>query len=78
MDARCQYLKVLQERYFMTKSKKEKSSILDEVLREHSSKQKVCHQEDKLIVSLITQEEEKKAGLRWPCKDSPGKGLGNI
>ncbi|MEA1964157.1 MAG: ISNCY family transposase [Candidatus Aerophobetes bacterium] len=30
MDARNQYLKVLQERYFMAKSKKEKSSILEE------------------------------------------------
>ncbi len=30
MSARCQYLKVLKERYFLTKSKKEKSSILDE------------------------------------------------
>ena len=30
MDARNQYLKVLQDKYFMTKSKKEKSSILDE------------------------------------------------
>ena len=30
MDARNQYLKVLQERYFVAKSKKEKSTILDE------------------------------------------------
>jgi len=30
MSARNQYLKVLQERYFMAKSRKEKSSILDE------------------------------------------------
>ncbi len=30
MDARRQYLKVLQERYFMAKSRKDKSSILDE------------------------------------------------
>jgi hypothetical protein len=33
MDARSQYLKVLQERYFMAKLKKEKSSILDEYCR---------------------------------------------
>jgi len=33
MDARRQYLKVLQERYFMAKSKKDKSSILDEYSR---------------------------------------------
>ena len=30
MNARNQYLKVLQERYFMAKSRKEKSAILDE------------------------------------------------
>ena len=30
MDARRQYLKVVQERYFMAKSRKDKSSILDE------------------------------------------------
>ena len=33
MDARRQYLKVLQERYFMAKSRKDKSSILDEYSR---------------------------------------------
>jgi len=33
MDARRQYLKVLQERYFMAKSRKDKSSILDEYTR---------------------------------------------
>lgn len=33
MNARRQYLKVLQERYFMAKSRKDKSSILDEYLR---------------------------------------------
>ncbi len=33
MDARRQYLKVLQERYFMAKSRKDKSSILDEYLK---------------------------------------------
>lgn len=33
MDARGQYLKVLQERYFMAKSRKDKSSILDEYTR---------------------------------------------
>ena len=33
MDERRQYLKVLQERYFMAKSRKDKSSILDEYLR---------------------------------------------
>ena len=30
MDARNQYLKVLQEKYFMAKPKKEKTSILNE------------------------------------------------
>lgn len=33
MNARRQYLKVLQERYFMAKSRKDKSSILDEYLK---------------------------------------------
>ena len=33
MDAKRQYLKVLQERYFMAKSRKDKSSILDEYSR---------------------------------------------
>ncbi len=33
MDARRQYLKVLQERYFMAKSRKEESLILDEYCR---------------------------------------------
>ena len=33
MDARRQYLKVLQKRYFMAKSRKDKSSILDEYSR---------------------------------------------
>jgi len=33
MDARRQYLKVLQERYFMAKSRRDKSSILDEYSR---------------------------------------------
>ncbi len=33
MDAKNQYLKVLQKRYFMANSKKEKSSILNEYCR---------------------------------------------
>ena len=46
MDARNQYLKVLQEKYFMTKSKKERSSILDEYSRN-------THQNRKYVIRKI-------------------------
>ena len=46
MDARNQYLKVLQERYFMAKSRKEKSSILDEYCRN-------THQNRKYVIRKI-------------------------
>ena len=46
MDARNQYLKVLQEKYFMTKSRKGKSSILDEYCRN-------THQNRKYVIRKI-------------------------
>jgi len=46
MHSRNQYLKRLQERYFMTRSKKEKSSILDEYLRN-------THQNRKYVIRKI-------------------------
>lgn len=46
MDARSQYLKVLQGNYFMTKSKKKKSSILDEYCRN-------THQNRKYVIRKV-------------------------
>jgi len=46
MYSRNQYLKALQERYFMAKSRKEKSSILDEYLRN-------THQDRKYVIRKI-------------------------
>jgi hypothetical protein len=46
MDARNQYLKVLQEKYFMVKSRKKKSSILDEYCRN-------THQNRKYVIRKI-------------------------
>jgi len=46
MSARNQYLKVLQERYFMAKSRKEKSSILDEYCKN-------THQNRKYVIRKI-------------------------
>jgi len=46
MDARNQYLKVLQEKYFMAKTKKEKSSILNEYCRN-------THQNRKYVIGRI-------------------------
>ena len=46
MSARNQYLKELQERYFQTRSKKEKSSILDEYCRN-------THQNRKYVIRKI-------------------------
>ena len=46
MDAERQYLKVVQERYFMTKSRKDKSSILDEYSRN-------THQNRKYVIRRI-------------------------
>ena len=40
MNAKNQYLQVLQDRYFMAKSKKEKSSILNEYCRNTGQKRK--------------------------------------
>ena len=48
MDARRQYLKVLQERYFMAKSRKDKSSILDEYSRNTHQNRK--REQQKLIL----------------------------
>ena len=42
MNARNQYLKVLQERYFVAKSKKEKSTILDEYCKNTGLYVKTC------------------------------------
>jgi len=46
MHSKNQYLKRLQERYFMTKSKKERSSILDEYCRN-------THQNRKYVIRKI-------------------------
>ncbi|MEA1964877.1 MAG: hypothetical protein U9O41_07105, partial [Candidatus Aerophobetes bacterium] len=46
MNARNQYLKDLQKRYFMAKSRKEKSSILDEYCRN-------THQDRKHVIRKI-------------------------
>jgi len=46
MHSRNQYLKALQERYFMAKSRKEKSSILDEYCRN-------THQDRKHVIRKI-------------------------
>ena len=46
MDAKRQYLKVLQERYFMAKSRKDKSSILDEYCKN-------THQNRKYVIRRI-------------------------
>ncbi len=46
MRSRNQYLKELQQRYFMSRSRKEKSSILDEYCRN-------THQNRKYVISKI-------------------------
>jgi len=46
MHSRNQYLKTLQQRYFQARSKKEKSSILDEYCRN-------THQNRKYVISKI-------------------------
>jgi len=57
MDARNQYLKVLQERYFMAKSKKEKSTILDEYCKNTGQNRKYVIRK---INSLFSQNPKRK------------------
>ena len=53
MDARRQYLKVLQERYFMAKSRKDKSSILDEYCKNTHQNRKYVIREIRSSISLV-------------------------
>ncbi|MEA1965395.1 MAG: hypothetical protein U9O41_09805, partial [Candidatus Aerophobetes bacterium] len=52
MDARNQYLKVLQERYLMAKSRKEKSSILDEYCKNTGQNRKYTIRKIRLSLPL--------------------------
>ena len=53
MNARNQYLKVLQEKYFMAKSRKEKSSILDEYCGNTGQNRKHVIRKIRSRVSLV-------------------------
>jgi len=53
MDARNQYLKVLQEKYFMAKSRKEKSSILDEYCSNTHQNRKYVTRKIRSCISLV-------------------------
>ena len=53
MDARNQYLKVLQEKYFMAKSRKEKSSILDEYCSNTHQNRKYVTRKIRSSISLV-------------------------
>lgn len=58
MEARNQYLKVLQERYFKATSKKDKSSILDEYCRNTDQNRKYVVR--KMRSFSLTSKERKK------------------
>lgn len=60
MDARNQYLNVLQERYFMAKSRKEKSSILDKYLRNPHQNRKYVGRKNPPIPSLPRKRKRKR------------------
>jgi len=66
MNARRQYLKVLQEKYFRIKSKKEKSSILDEYCKNTGQNRKYVIRR---IGSSLSLEPKKKK--RTPIYDGP-------
>jgi len=53
MNARNQYLKVLQERYFMATSRKEKSSILDEYCGNTGQNRKCVIRKLRSRISLV-------------------------
>jgi len=53
MNARNQYLKVLQEKYFMTRSRKDKSSILDEYCGNTSQNRKYVIRKLSSPISLV-------------------------
>ncbi len=55
MDARNQYLKVLQGKYFMVKSKKERSSILDEYCGNTGQNRKYVIRKIKSSISLTAR-----------------------
>ena len=79
MNARNQYLKVLQERYFMAKSRKEKSSILDEYCGNTGQNRKYVIRKINSSISLAAKRRGGKIGnLRWPCSGSFSKSLGHI
>ena len=60
MDARNQYLKVLQERYFMAKSKKEKSTILDEYCKNTGQNRKYVIRKIRSRISLKPKKKKRK------------------
>ena len=78
MNARNQYLKVLQQRYFMVKSKKEKSKILDQYCENTEQNRKYVIRKINSSFSLKPKKKEEKKNLRWLCENSSGEGLGDI
>jgi len=79
MNARNQYLKVLQERYFMAKSRKEKSAILNEYCKNTGQNRKYVIRKIRSPISLqVKRRGGKKGHLRWPCQSSPSEDLGYI
>lgn len=60
MNARKQYLKVLQEKYFMAKSRKDKSSILDEYCRNTEQNRKYVIRKIRFSISPAPKKRVKK------------------
>jgi len=79
MHSKNQYLKELQRRYFMAKSRKEKSSILDEYCGNTGQNRKHVIRKIRSRVSLVPIKKRRKGGhLRWSCQGSLGRSLGHI
>jgi len=73
MDARCQYLKVLQEKYFRTKSRKEKSSILDEYCKNTGQNRKYVIRKIRSSLSLEPKKRKRTATYDGPVRSALAK-----
>jgi hypothetical protein len=67
IHSRNQYLERLQERYFMTRSKKEKSSILDEYLRNTHQNRKYVIRKTNYSFSSMPKKRKKKRQIYDGC-----------
>ena len=70
MSARCQYLKVLKERYFMAKSRKEKSFILDEYCKNTGQNRKYVIRKIRSPLSLQPKKRKRVSIYDGPVRSA--------